>query len=148
VWITYKVGKVRRVTSKETQQSLTQLTAMMQETLSVSGILLIKTFARQRYARSNEGIICTPTPRTISPRLQAYQPVLLRRLELFVNIDSGSGQAEGVNQIITYLEHWLSSCPEICSTFHPALQLTSCYSSVLCQAPLPALNHTHAASRA
>src|SRR2546427_1732048 len=50
LWITYKVGNVRRTTSKATQQSLASLTAMMQETLSVSGILLIKTFARQQYA--------------------------------------------------------------------------------------------------
>ncbi len=51
LWITYKVGNVRRTTSKETQKSLASLTAMMQETLSVSGILLIKTFGRQRYAQ-------------------------------------------------------------------------------------------------
>jgi ATP-binding cassette subfamily B protein len=51
LFITYKVGNVRRVTSKETQQSLAALTAMMQETLSVSGILLTKTFARQKYAQ-------------------------------------------------------------------------------------------------
>jgi ATP-binding cassette subfamily B protein len=52
LWITYKVGNVRRVTSKETQKSMASLTAMMQETLSVSGILLVKTFGRQRYART------------------------------------------------------------------------------------------------
>src|SRR5260221_6660498 len=51
LWITYKVGNVRRVTSKATQQSLASLTSMMQETLSVSGILLIKTFGRQKYAQ-------------------------------------------------------------------------------------------------
>lgn len=51
LWITYKVGNVRRATSKETQQSLASLTAMMQETLSVSGILLVKTFGRQKYAQ-------------------------------------------------------------------------------------------------
>ena len=51
LWITYKVGNVRRTTSKQTQQSLASLTAMMQETLSVSGILLIKTFGRQKYAQ-------------------------------------------------------------------------------------------------
>jgi ATP-binding cassette, subfamily B, bacterial len=50
LWFTYKVGKVRRITSKETQKSMASLTAMMQETLSVSGILLIKTFGRQKYA--------------------------------------------------------------------------------------------------
>ncbi|HEX7734972.1 MAG TPA: ABC transporter ATP-binding protein [Ktedonobacteraceae bacterium] len=51
LWITTKVGNVRRVTSKETQESMASLTAQMQETLSVSGILLIKTFSRQAYSR-------------------------------------------------------------------------------------------------
>ncbi len=51
LWITYRVGNVRRVTSKETQQSMASLTAMMQETLSVSGILLTKTFGRQKYGQ-------------------------------------------------------------------------------------------------
>nr|MBA2288135.1 ABC transporter ATP-binding protein [Ktedonobacteraceae bacterium] len=51
LWITYRVGSVRRVTSKETQQSMASLTAMMQETLSVSGILLTKTFGRQKYGQ-------------------------------------------------------------------------------------------------
>ena len=51
VWITYKVGNVRRTTSKETQESMAALTATMQETLSVSGILLIKTFGRQKYVQ-------------------------------------------------------------------------------------------------
>ncbi len=50
LWITYKVGNVRRATSKETQESMATLTSKMQETLSVSGILLIKTFGRQKYA--------------------------------------------------------------------------------------------------
>lgn len=52
VWITYKIGKVRRVTSKETQKSLASLSAMTQETLSVSGILLTKTFGRQQFAQT------------------------------------------------------------------------------------------------
>ncbi len=51
LWITYKIGNVRRMTSKETQESMALLTAMMQETLSVSGILLTKTFGRQQYAQ-------------------------------------------------------------------------------------------------
>jgi ATP-binding cassette subfamily B protein len=49
LWLTYRVGNVRRGLSKETQKSLADLTALMQETLSVSGILLIKTFGRQKY---------------------------------------------------------------------------------------------------
>jgi ATP-binding cassette subfamily B protein len=48
LWLTYRVGNVRRELSKETQKSLADLTALMQETLSVSGVLLIKTFGRQR----------------------------------------------------------------------------------------------------
>ena len=51
LWITTRVGNVRRATSKETQESMATLTAQMQETLSVSGILLIKTFARQAYSQ-------------------------------------------------------------------------------------------------
>ncbi len=42
------------------------------------------------------------------PKLQSYQHELLRRLELLVNIDSGTGQAEGINIIMSYLEEWLS----------------------------------------
>ena len=44
-----KVGKVRRDISGRTQESLADLTAIMQETLSVSGILLSKAFGRQSY---------------------------------------------------------------------------------------------------
>jgi ATP-binding cassette subfamily B protein len=51
LWITTKVGQVRRATSKETQESMAALTAQMQETLSVSGILLVKTFGRQKYTQ-------------------------------------------------------------------------------------------------
>lgn len=41
------------------------------------------------------------------PRLQSYQRELLDRLELLVNIDSGTGQIEGINSIMSYLEQWL-----------------------------------------
>jgi ATP-binding cassette subfamily B protein len=44
-----RVGKVRRELSGRTQESLADLTAIMQETLSVSGILLSKAFGRQSY---------------------------------------------------------------------------------------------------
>ena len=44
-----RVGKVRREVSGQTQESLADLTAHMQETLSVSGILLSKSFGRQAY---------------------------------------------------------------------------------------------------
>src|SRR5947209_9624521 len=41
------------------------------------------------------------------PQLQTYQSELLERLALLVNIDSGSGQVEGVNKIMAHLEQWL-----------------------------------------
>lgn len=44
-----KVGRIRRELSGRTQESLADLTAHMQETLSVSGILLSKSFGRQDY---------------------------------------------------------------------------------------------------
>jgi ATP-binding cassette subfamily B protein len=48
LWLTYRVGGVRRELSKNTQISLADLSAMVEETLSVSGVLLTKTFGRQR----------------------------------------------------------------------------------------------------
>ena len=49
MWMSRKVGRVRREVSGQTQESLADLTAHMQETLSVSGILLSKSFGRQAY---------------------------------------------------------------------------------------------------
>ncbi len=42
------------------------------------------------------------------PILQSYQNALLQRLEIIVNIDSGSGQTEGINVIMSYLKQWFS----------------------------------------
>jgi ATP-binding cassette, subfamily B, bacterial len=50
VYLTYRVGKIRRQIQKETQESLAELSALTEETLSVSGILLAKVFDRQRDA--------------------------------------------------------------------------------------------------
>ncbi len=47
LYLTYRVGKVRREVSAETQKSLAEMSAMTEETLSVSGILLSKTFGQQ-----------------------------------------------------------------------------------------------------
>ena len=47
LWLTWRVGKIRRGISAETQQRLADVTAITEETLSVSGILLSKTFGRQ-----------------------------------------------------------------------------------------------------
>src|SRR5262249_24444079 len=62
LWLTYPVGKVRRQISKNTQISLAELSAMVEETLSVSGVLLTKTFGRQRqeiarFDKENEKLV-------------------------------------------------------------------------------------------
>jgi ATP-binding cassette subfamily B protein len=60
-FIANRVGKVRREASTETQKSLADMTAATEETLSVSGILLSKTFGQQaasnaRFATLNERV--------------------------------------------------------------------------------------------
>jgi ATP-binding cassette subfamily B protein len=47
-FVANRVGKVRRTASTETQRSLADMTAATEETLSVSGILLSKTFGQQQ----------------------------------------------------------------------------------------------------
>jgi len=56
MYLTYRVGKVRREISTETQEALAALSATTQETLSVSGILLTKTFGQQAAANAKFGI--------------------------------------------------------------------------------------------
>jgi len=50
VYLTWRVGRVRRRLSGQTQESLAELSAMTEETLSVSGILLARVFGRHRDA--------------------------------------------------------------------------------------------------
>jgi ATP-binding cassette subfamily B protein len=47
MYLTFRVGKVRREVATATQESLAEMSAVTQETLSVSGILLTKTFGQQ-----------------------------------------------------------------------------------------------------
>jgi ATP-binding cassette subfamily B protein len=47
MWLTYRVGKTRRAVTDETQKALADVSAITEETLSVSGILLAKTFGQQ-----------------------------------------------------------------------------------------------------
>src|SRR6478736_8470935 len=50
--LTYRVGMERRRLASSTQKTLADMTAMTEETLSVSGILLSKAFGRQNYQSS------------------------------------------------------------------------------------------------
>jgi ATP-binding cassette subfamily B protein len=47
LYLTFRVGRVRRTVSGETQKSMADLSAATEETLSVSGMLLSKTFGQQ-----------------------------------------------------------------------------------------------------
>jgi ATP-binding cassette subfamily B protein len=46
--LTYRVGKIRRELAGQTQKTLADVSALTEETLSVSGILLSKTFGQQQ----------------------------------------------------------------------------------------------------
>ena len=59
IWLQTRVGRVRRGIAAKTQTSLSDMTAITQEALSVSGVLLAKVFNRQafetrRYVEENE----------------------------------------------------------------------------------------------
>jgi ATP-binding cassette, subfamily B, bacterial len=59
IWLQTRVGRVRRGIASRTQASLSDMTAITQEALSVSGVLLAKVFNRQafetrRYIEENE----------------------------------------------------------------------------------------------
>ena len=47
LFITYRVGEVRREVKTETQETIADMTSQVEETLSVSGMLLSKAFGRQ-----------------------------------------------------------------------------------------------------
>src|SRR5690606_35044695 len=48
LFLTYRVGNIRREATTSTQRTVADLTALMEETLSVSGVLLTKAFGRQQ----------------------------------------------------------------------------------------------------
>ena len=49
LWWQFRVGRARQAVARNTQKSLADMTAITEETLSVSGILLSKSFGRQRF---------------------------------------------------------------------------------------------------
>ena len=53
LFVTYKVGEVRREVKTETQETIADMTSQVEETLSVSGMLLTKAFGRQSRAVSD-----------------------------------------------------------------------------------------------
>ncbi|HEX2809673.1 MAG TPA: ABC transporter ATP-binding protein [Kineosporiaceae bacterium] len=49
IWLQTRVGRVRRALAQRTQSSLSDMSAITQESLSVSGVLLAKVFNRQAF---------------------------------------------------------------------------------------------------
>ncbi|MPZ68276.1 MAG: ATP-binding cassette domain-containing protein [Actinobacteria bacterium] len=106
-----KVGKVRREVSGQTQESLADLTAIMQETLSVSGILLSKSFGRQayeidRFRQENRRLSKLEIKRTMVGRgFFALVQVFFSIMPAFVYLVGGwlflnGGLGENPNQIV------------------------------------------------
>ena len=95
LWLSRRVGKVRREVSGQTQESLADLTAHMQETLSVSGILLSKAFGRQafeidRFRRENERLSRLEIKRTMVGRgFFALVQIFFSITPAFVNLVAG-----------------------------------------------------------
>ncbi|WP_244857526.1 ABC transporter ATP-binding protein [Agromyces archimandritae] len=92
-----RVGQVRARIAAKTQESLSEMTAITQETLSVSGILLSKSFSRQqseidRYADENRNQI----------RLQVKQQMTGQWFFAMVNIFLSS-----IPAIVYLLSGWL-----------------------------------------
>jgi ATP-binding cassette subfamily B protein len=57
MYLTFRVGKVNREVRGETQKSLAEMSAATEETLSVSGMLLSKTFGQQQAAINRFGLL-------------------------------------------------------------------------------------------
>ncbi|HEU4964390.1 MAG TPA: ABC transporter ATP-binding protein [Bacilli bacterium] len=85
---TRKVGKLNFQVKKDTQVKVAELSSMMQETLSVSGAMLVKAFVRQddeaeRFARVNGEL----------RRLQIRQSMLGRWFFMFLSVTQIAGPA-------------------------------------------------------
>lgn len=106
-----RVGQVRARIAGKTQESLSEMTAITQEALSVSGVLLSKTYSRQgaeteRYARENERQINLQVRQTMSGQFFfAMVQVFLSAVPAIVYLVSGyiitAAQGEGFDPGIT-----------------------------------------------
>lgn len=95
VLVQRRVGQVRARIAGETQESLSELTAITQETLSVSGILLSKSFNRQRtesarYADENTNQVRLQVRRAMSGQgFFAVVQVLMASVPAVIYLVSG-----------------------------------------------------------
>jgi ATP-binding cassette subfamily B protein len=113
VVLTYRVGRLRRAVSAETQESMAEMSAITQETLSVSGILLSKVFERrsdeiERYRRANERLAALQVRQQMTGQgffalVQAFFGITPAIIYLVagLSLDSG-GQAISAGTIVAF----------------------------------------------
>jgi ATP-binding cassette subfamily B protein len=114
VLLTYRVGRVRRAVTAETQESMAEMSAITQETLSVSGILLAKVFERrsdeiERYRRANERLAGLQVRQQMTGQgffalVQAFFGITPAIIYLVagLTLDSGSGPAISAGTIVAF----------------------------------------------
>ena len=105
VLIQRRVGQVRARIAGQTQESLSELTSITQETLSVSGILLSKSFNRQRtesvrYQKENTNQISLQVRRAMSGQgFFAVVQVIMASIPAVIYLVAGYLVAGGVDGI-------------------------------------------------
>jgi ATP-binding cassette subfamily B protein len=114
VFLTWRVGRVRRAVTAETQESMAEMSAITQETLSVSGILLSKVFERradeiERYRRANERLAGLQVRQQMTGQgffalVQAFFGITPAIIYLVAGLalDSGSGPAISAGTIVAF----------------------------------------------
>jgi ATP-binding cassette, subfamily B, bacterial len=114
VFLTWRVGRVRRAVTAETQESMAEMSAITQETLSVSGILLSKVFERradeiERYRRANERLAGLQVRQQMTGQgffalVQAFFGITPAIIYLVagLTLDSGSGPAISAGTIVAF----------------------------------------------
>ncbi|MEX1047361.1 MAG: ABC transporter ATP-binding protein [Actinomycetota bacterium] len=117
LWLTYRVGKARQQVAASTQKTMADMSAITEETLSVSGILLSKAFGRQeheinRFRGENERLAQLQVRQQMIGRsffavVQIFfsiTPALVYLVGGWVMNDSGSGITSGVIVAFTTLQ--------------------------------------------
>jgi ATP-binding cassette, subfamily B, bacterial len=114
VLLTWRVGRVRRAITAETQESMAEMSAITQETLSVSGILLSRVFERradeiERYRRANERLAGLQVRQQMTGQgffalVQAFFGITPAIIYLVAGIamDSGGGPAISAGTIVAF----------------------------------------------
>jgi ATP-binding cassette, subfamily B, bacterial len=114
VFLTWRVGRARRAVTARTQESMAEMSAITQETLSVSGILLSKVFERradeiERYRRANERLAGLQVRQQMTGQgffalVQAFFGITPAIIYLVagLTLDSGSGPAISAGTIVAF----------------------------------------------